>query len=211
MRRYGGTIACIATGPSLTLQQVDVARAKGFVLFGCNNIWRDVPDLAVLWATNLQWWNHYWSPELAAYPAQKWTVNRTASERYGLNWIDERNAHGLSSDPSVIHHGHGGGYSMLNLAFLMGARRIILLGYDLKYAPDYDGRNRHTGSAPRHYFGEYPSALQHWPSARVQNGVHVELLGLYESVAKQNAVEIVNCTGPNSALTCFPSRSIEDL
>jgi hypothetical protein len=164
----------------------------------------------VLWATNLQWWDHYWSPELAAYPAQKWTVSRPAADKYGINWTAERNAPGLSSDPTVIHHGHGGGFSMVNLAYLMGADRIVLIGYDLKYAPDYDGRNRQTGSSPRHYFGEYPAALQHWPSARVQNGVHVELVALYESVAKQNAVEIVNCT-PGSALECFPKVPIERL
>lgn len=181
------------------------------MLFGVNRVWEIVPDLAVLWGTNASFWDYYWCAALAAYPAQKWTVSREAADRYGLNWTAEKNAPGLSPDPSVIHHGHGGGFSMLNLAYLMGARRIILLGYDLRYSSDYDGRSRQMGSGPRHYFGEYPPALQHWPSARVKNGVHVELVELYESVAKQNAVEIVNCTGPNSALTCFPSASIEDL
>jgi hypothetical protein len=206
----GRTIACLATGPSFSPQQADIARAKGFVLFGCNNIWQDVPDLAVMWATNAAWWDHYWSPHLAQYPAEKWTVSRPAADKYGLSWVEERNAPGLSTDPNVIHHGHGGGFSMLNLAFLMGAARIVLLGYDLKYAPDYDGRLRQTGSEPRHYFGEYPEALLHWPSVAVKNGVHVELLRLYEQVAKQNAVEIINCTGPNSALTCFPRCEIAD-
>lgn len=176
-----------------------------------NRVWEIVPDLALLWGTNAAFWDFYWRAALAAYPAQKWTVSREAADRYGLHWTAEKNAPGLSADPNVIHHGHGGGYSMLNLAFLMGAQRIVLLGYDLKYAGDYNGRAQQVGSSPRHYFGEYPKELQHWPSARVQNGIHVELLELYASVAKQNAVEIVNCTGPNSALTCFPTRSIEDL
>jgi hypothetical protein len=134
-----------------------------------------------------------------------------AAGRYGLNWIAEKNARGLSADPSVIHHGHGGGYSMVNLAYLMGAERIVLLGYDLAYAPDYDGRNQQVGSKPRHYFGEYPERLQHWPSVKVKQGVHVELLDLYQSVADQRLVEIVNCTGPNSALKCFPQVEIDAL
>jgi hypothetical protein len=202
---------CIATGPSLTLQQVEAARQKGFTLFGCNRTWEIVPDLALLWGTNLAFWQHYWCPDLAGYPAEKWTVNREAAERYGLFWTAEKNAPGLSTDESVIHHGHGGGYSMLNLAYLMGAERIVLLGYDLRYAEDYDGPNHEPGSSARHYFGEYPQQLQHWPSKQVRNGVHVELVDLYESVAKQNLVEIVNCTGPNSALTCFPRVAIECL
>lgn len=208
----GHTIACLATGPSFSPQQADVARAKGFTLFGCNNVWKDVPDLALLYACNEGWWNHYWSDELAKYPAQKWTTNKVAAQKYGLNWIDEKDAPGLSADPECIHHGHGSGFTMVNLAFLMGASRIVLLGYDLKYAADYKGQDRNPGSTPRHYFagGEYPSALRHWPFWSIERGVHVEMLKIYQSVADQGLVEIVNCS-PGSALECFPKMRIEDV
>jgi hypothetical protein len=43
---------------------------------------------------------------------------------------------------------------------------------------------------------------------KIQHGRHVELIGLYESVAKQGLVEIINCT-PGSALTCFPTADID--
>jgi hypothetical protein len=94
----------------------------------------------------------------------------------------------------------------------MGAAKIVLLGYDLTYAADYEGRTHHIGSSPRHYWagGEYPDALQHWPSVKVHGGVHEELLGLYQSVADQHLVEIVNATGPASALNCFPRMWIDD-
>jgi hypothetical protein len=203
-------VCCIATGPSLTLEQISQARRKGFTLVGCNNVWQIVPDLAVLYACNLQWWQHYWSLELAEHPAAKWTTNREAATSYGINWIAERNAPGLSAAPGVVHHGHGSGFTLLNLAYLLGAERIVLLGYDLTYASDYDGRARQAGSTPRHYFGEYPAELQHWPSVKVQQGRHVELIGLYESVAAQGLVEIINAT-PGSALDCFPRMSIADV
>jgi hypothetical protein len=206
----GKTVACIATGPSLTLQQVETARRKGFVLFGCNNVWESVPDLAVHYACNEGWWVHYWSDALAKHPASKWTVNKVAAQKYGLNWIAEKDAPGLSQDPAVIHHGHGSGFTMLNLAYLMGASRIVLLGYDLKYAPDYNGTDKKVGKTPRHFFGEYPSALLHWPIFSVKDGVHVELVKLYESVAAQGLVEIVNCT-PGSAATCFPMMTVDEL
>lgn len=177
---------------------------------GCNNVWQIVPDLAVLYGCNLKWWQHYWSPELAAHPAEKWTTNAEAARTFGLHWIAEANRPGLSNDPELVHHGHGSGYSLLNLAYLMGAARIVLLGYDLQYSADYNGAARHVGSGPRHYFGEYPEPLRHWPSVRVQRGVHVELLDLYQSVADQGAVEIVNCT-PGSALRCFPTMDIADV
>lgn len=200
----------IGTGPSLTLDDVEIARRKGFALFGCNRVWEDVPDLSVLWATNGNWWTHYWSDALMAYPAQKWTVDSRVARKFGINSIGQRDRKGLSTNPDYVHHGHGSGYSMLNLAYLMGARRIVLLGYDLKYAPDYDGADKKVGSAPRHYFGEYPSALLHWPKVSVRSGVHVGLLALYEEVAKQAAVEIINCS-PDTALTCFPRMRIADV
>jgi hypothetical protein len=52
--------------------------------------------------------------------------------------------------------------------------------------------------------------MQHWPSVQVKDGVHVELLDLYRSVAEQGAVEILNAT-PGSAIDCFPMVNIEDL
>lgn len=207
-KKFSGTVVCVGTGPSLTAASIETARRKGFTLFGCNNVWR-MCDLAVHYACNLSWWNYYWCDELARI-ADKWTTNAEAAQKYGLNWVAEKNAPGLSTDPAVVHHGHGSGYSLVNLAYLMGADRIVLLGYDLKYAPDYDGGARQIGSMPRHYFGEYPAALQHWPKVQVRAGIHVELLELYRSVAKQGAVEVLNAT-PNSAIDCFPKVVIDAL
>jgi hypothetical protein len=200
------TTVCIGTGPSLTLAQIETAKRKGFRLFGCNNVWK-ITELELLYACNRQWWDYYW-PEVKHCSASKWTTNKEAATVYGLNWIAERNEKGLSTDPSYVHHGHGSGYTLLNLAYLMGAKRIVLLGYDMKYAPDYDGSAMRVGSSPRHFFGEYPSQLQHWPKAKVKNGVHTELCELYQSVADQGLVEIVNAT-PDSALTCFPKADID--
>jgi hypothetical protein len=203
----GRTACLIGTGPSLTKEQIETAQRKGFALCGVNNTWKLAP-LAVLYACNYQWWKHYWCDELALYPAQKWTTNRDAAREFWLNYIAETNRPGLSTSPDIVHHGHGSGYTLLNLAYLMGAERIVLLGYDLKYAPDYDGKARQIGSSQRHYFGEYPAALQHWPSVYVRDGRHIELLGLYRSVAAQGAVEIINCS-PDSALDCFPVAIID--
>lgn len=206
------TIVCIGTGPSLTDEQIEIARSKGYTLFGCNLVYAKVPDLALLYAVNIEFWRHYWNDRdfpLKDYPAEKWTTNREAADKFGLRWVDEVNRPGLSTDHSYVHHGHGSGYTLVNLA-AWRADRIILIGYDLKYAPDYDGRARQIGSAKRHYFGEYPDEMQHWPSVSVKNGIHEELVELYRSVAKQGFVEIINCT-PGSAIDAFPMENIADL
>ena len=194
------TIACIGTGPSLTEEQVDIARQRGFWLFVCNNAYQVAHDANLLYGCNYEWWKHYY-PIVKNLPCQKWTTNRQAADEFGINWIAEKNAPGLSTDPSVIHHGHGSGFSLVSMAHRSGAQRIVLLGYDLKYSPDYDGKARNAGSSPRHFFGdgEYPPHLQHWPSVQVKSGVHIELVELYRSVKDQGLVELVNCT-PDSAL-----------
>ena len=203
------TIVCIATGPSVTQRQVDTVRDKGFELYVCNNAFGLAPDASLLYGCNYAWWNHYW-PEVKDLPCEKWTTNSHAANEYGLNWIAEKNEQGLSTDPTIIHHGHGSGYSLVSMAYRNGADRIVLLGYDLKYATNYDGRAKQIGSAPRHYFGEYPQSMQHWPSVSVIRGIHVELVDLYRSIKKQGVVEVVNCT-PDSAIDCFGYTNIEDM
>ena len=186
---------------------MQVARDKGFTLYACNDAFRLAPDAALLHACNYQWWAARWE-EVKRLPAEKWTTNGKAAAEFGLHWLAEVNKPGLSTDPSILHHGHSSGYQLVGQACRNGAERIVLLGYDMKFAPDYDGKVKQVGSGPRHFFGEYEPALQHWPSVKVQAGVHVELLDLYRSIARQGLVEIVNCT-PDTALDCFPNRDID--
>lgn len=193
------TIVAVGTGPSLTMDQVQVAREKGFRLFGCNRVFEVVPDLEVLYGCNHEFWAHYWDRLLSAHAAKKWTTNSKTAKRYNINHIAEQWGYGLCETPGTIHHGHGSGFSLVSLAHELGATRVLLLGYDLKYAPDYDGERKEIGSSPRHYFGEYPAAMQHWPSKRVDDGVHSELVELYRQVHEQGLVEIISCS-PGSAL-----------
>jgi hypothetical protein len=185
---------------------VQAARSRGWSLYVCNDAYKLAPDAELIHACNYGWWasRHQAVKDL---PAEKWTTNGKAAAEFGINWIAEVNKHGLSTDDNVLHHGHSSGYQLLGMAYRNGAQRVILLGYDMKFAPDYDGTIRKIGSGPRHFFGEYEKVLQHWPSVKVRGGVHVELLDLYRSVAKQGLVEIINCT-PDSALDCFPRCSI---
>lgn len=167
------------------------------------------PDAKLLYGCNHEWWAHYWD-DVKDLPCEKWTTSTIAASAHGINWIAERHAPGLSMDPDVIHHGHGSGYSLVSMAHRAGADRIVLLGYDLKYAPDYDPANRDVGSSPRHFFGEYPPGMQHWPSVKVKDGVHVELRDLYREIKEQNVVEVVNCS-PGTAMDSIPIRNIADL
>ena len=209
--------ACIlATGPSLTPEVREAARRGqeqgAWALFGMNHVWRDFPTLDVFLACNIEYYETQWERGLKQHRAEKWTWDLKTGIKYGLHYIPGKWADGFSKDPCCIHYGHSSGFQLPQLAYHAGFRRLLLCGYDMRYAADYDGRAMRVGSSPRHYFGEYEdAALNHWPSKRVVNGVHEELVSQFEKVAKLNPdIEIINCS-PGSAMTCFPMATLTEL
>jgi hypothetical protein len=217
--------ACIlATGPSLTPEVIAAARrgrALGaWALFGINHVYRDVPELDTFLACNVQYYETQWARGLREHRAEKWiAVDEKQPERFraamkfGLNVIAGEWGDGFSKDPCRLHYGHSSGFQVPQLAVHAGFRRLLLCGYDMRYAADYDGRNQRIGSSPRHYFGngEYEdAALNHWPSVKVKHGVHIELIEQFEKVKRLNTdLEIINCS-PGSAMACFPMSTLEE-
>lgn len=206
----------LGTGPSLTKEQlkiVEQAKNEGKCqVFGMNHIWQDFPTLDVFLSCNKEYYDYYWHEGLKYHPATKWTWDKDTAKKYQINYVEGKWADGFSKDPNFIHYGHSSGFQVPGLAYNYGFRKMILLGYDMGYASDYNGRCRQVGSKPRHYFdgGEYPHRLQHWPSVKVKNGVFTELIQQFEKVKEINTdLEIINCS-PGSHLTCFPMMDIEE-
>jgi hypothetical protein len=210
------TAVILATGPSLTPEVIEAARRGQqmglWALFGMNHVWRDVPSLDVFMACNPEYYASQWELGLKDRLAEKWAWDSATSLRFGLRFIHGKWLDGFSKDPSCIHYGHSSGFQLPQIAYHAGFRRLLLCGYDMRYAADYDGRNQRIGSSPRHYFGEYDGAeLNHWPSVKVKDGVHVELIEQFEKVKRLNPeVEIINCS-PGSAMTCFQMATLQEL
>lgn len=208
------TAVVLATGPSLTPEMLAAARRGqergAWAVYGMNHVWRDFPTLDVFLACNPEYYETQWDLGLKHHRAAKWTWDWKTAMKYGLNFIPGKWADGFNKDGSCIHYGHSSGFQLPQIAYHDGFRRLLLCGYDMRYAADYDGKNQRIGSAPRHYFGEYEdAALNHWPSVKVKDGVHVELIEQFEKVKRLNPeVEIINCS-PGSAMTCFPMATLE--
>ncbi len=96
-----------------------------------------------------------------------------------------------------MHSGGNSGYQAANLALHTGARRIILVGYDMRRGPD--NRAHWHGDHPPHMNNAPPHALATWAAA-------------FDSVPPTlpAGVEIINAT-PGSAVTAFPFASLETL
>lgn len=194
-----GTVICIATGPSLTPQDVEYCRGKGTVLT-VNDAHRLAPWADVLYSSDRYWWRYYHG--VPAFPGVKATIE-FSPKRYALElvklvpemfFLANTGHHGLESDPTGLRTcGQNSGGAALNLALHLGARRILLLGYDCG-----------TPGSQRHFFGDHPRGLSNmsnfptWRSA-------------FETMAKPFAdlgVDVVNCSRSTSisAFPCVPLK-----
>jgi hypothetical protein len=217
-RSYEGqTAVIIATGPSINEDQISLVRtAKDVKVITVNNAYQIAPFTNIQIACNDNWWEYYLAhdPLLKKLEADCWTRYKYIAEEHGINYIDSIVKDGLSKDPSVVHINHGSGPMAINFATLYGFKKLILLGHDMRYAKDYDGKSKEVGSTPRHYFGEYPKSMQHFPQSKNSVDEEGKIVGLIRTYKKMvddlinMNVDVVNCT-PNSALNCFRKSTLE--
>jgi len=122
------------------------------------------------------------------FPGKLWTQDNSAAARWPkLNRMKGVNREGLGKN--MIHINGNSGVQALNLAYLFGSRRIILLGFDMKLGPNGE----------RHHHADHPAPM-------VQNQTFEEWLHKLNKVARDLEVEkceVLNAT-PGSAMQCFP-------
>lgn len=136
----------------------------------------------------MKWWKWH---EGLEFTGRKVTQDKQAADDYGLEYIESAKGKGLSSIPGLIHQGSNSGYQAVNLAYLEGAKTIILLGFDMKSRGD-----------KAHWFGDHPDKLR---------STYEQFRDCYRTIADQNPpVEIINCTR-DTALRVFPCRHLEEV
>lgn len=206
------TCVILAGGPSLRTQNLQpLYSTKGLRIITINDSWRlldsaYIPD--VCYFCDNQWWQK----QLAMNPRSRDNSKSFHDLIYKANWITgaagfENHPQvrsikltkelGLELDPKGVAHGHNSGYQAINLAYHFGAKRIVLLGYDMKLSKD--GRTHwHDNStiSPETFRMELEkSFLPHFKTMK--------------AALKKAGVEVINAT-PDSALDAFPRLSGPD-
>ena len=217
-RRFPGETAIVSgTGPSLTPDTIELcnqARQDGKARIFAANRAIDVLDADVFHACNWQFYAEYYD-RLKDKPCDKWTTRPELEGKYkGVEYIEERWKDGLSKDPSYIHAHHGTGPQLVNIAYLYGCTRLLLVGWDMRYPGKLDDTNRNY-SKPRHFFhdeghapGEDALTVNHW-SRTDASGKKFGLIREMETITPSDyGIEIINVT-PNSAMTCFPMGDLK--
>jgi hypothetical protein len=133
---------------------------------------------------------------MRAHGAELWTQDVAAARDYGLNWIRGEGTQGLGR--KSVHFGGHSGFQAVNLAYLWGARRIVLLGFDLQCGPG--GRSHWFGDHPPDQGFHNPKRFDHWVRA---------MAPLARDLADQG-VTVINASRA-TALQCFQRQPIEQI
>lgn len=184
----------IASGPSAGEANLDLV--AGWPTLTVNDAYRLSLQATGLYAADPRWWEHHGARVRQDFRGECWTQDEKTAKALGLNWIECERRPGLSTAQGVIRSGGvigNSGAQAINLAFLLGARRLILVGFDM---------NDHPG--PSHFFGEHPKGLNYGTKYRVFAGHMAEMA---RDLAVQG-VEVINCS-LKSGLNYWPKRTLE--
>lgn len=185
----GEAVFVIGGGPSV--KGFDFSRLKGRRIIAVNNAGLDL----VPWADVLFWADARWFD---------WNHGRLGEHKGALKIARKRphieTGHDIKTvrfTPRRLSHWHDavggwcGGSSAINLAYLMGAKVIVLMGFDMRPG------NYHADHKLPHVEGQHRDKF-------------IPALEAMAPQLERAGVTVLN-TNPRSALRCFPFADIEEL
>lgn len=191
------TLAILASGPSLTADDVELVKLAEVPTMVINTTFRMAPWADYLYTNDDDWLDWHLTELGATFNGQIWCGHADYAHVDGVHHVPfDRDCDGLAHKPGHISWGMNSGGAALSLAEMLGYQRLILLGYDQQWQGD---RPRWHGKHPEHLQNRKPG-FHRWRE-------------YFERVAQQapaRELEIINCSRETS-LTCFrrePLRSM---
>lgn len=181
----GFTVVCIASGPSLLMADVEAVRkwrgsSRNRSVVVTNTTHKAAPWADVLYAMDTKWWR-FEGPNDKNFQGLKITGKRRTTSNCPI------------AERIDFDQGGNSGDGAIRLAAFMGAKDIILLGYDAKY--DQNGK--------RHWHGDHPLRLGNCESVG-------KFYGHFKKTASDlKGVRIVNASR-KTALDMFPIVDLLD-
>ena len=157
-----------------------------------------MPWADALYGCDARWWDIH--KDCDGFAGAKWSSHdkegqsndkTAAADKHGLHIVKGAPGGGFSTDPSLIHYGDNSGFQALNLAILLGATYIVLVGFDMRHV-----------KGKSHFFGDHPQGLFQRPE-------YESFAKKFDKAAAPDGVTIVNAT-PGSALKCYPMMSLDE-
>ena len=156
-----------------------------------------------MYAADAHFWRHHIHDINCGFGGKRWSCETPGKTNWGKKDITDWNinilnvdtqAKGLSRDADTVHSGGNSGYQAINLAYHLGATRIILLGFDMFC---HGGRS--------HWFGDHPASF---PNSK---GNPARFIADFRTIKPEDyGIEIINCSRV-TALDAFPVMALEEL
>jgi len=187
----GQTVYLIGGGPSL--KGFEWNRLKGKKTIAINKALKFYPNAdAVYWTDGRVY--SWLEKEINNFKGLKYTI-RAKSYATKVNLLRRGKKFGLEKATNSIAHGNNSGYAAINLAIHLGAKRIILLGYDMGQT--------NQGS---HFHDGYPVNAT---SAKIYKEQFIPGFDLLKKELAGKDIQIFNAC-PTSNLKTFPIITIEE-
>ena len=191
----GETVVCLGGGPSLMQEQVDMCHGKARVI-AINDSYLLAPWAGMLYFCDRRWYGwHENRDEFKAFHGIKVTLDEyVPKSNLEIHGIKNTGREGLETDPTGVRTGRNGGYQAINLAVHLGARRIVLLGYDMQFK-----------DKKSHWHGGHPHKI----NDSIFKSTMLPCFKTLVNPLKKLGIEVLNAT-PGSALKVFPMVELEE-
>lgn len=185
------TVYVIGGGPSLENFNWSLLANKKVIAI--NKSFISVPTAQIIYWTDARFYRWY-KKDIDESKAVKYTINPGAPYNADVRLLKKGVRHGLETDNRLLAHGDNSGYAAINLAYHLGAAKIVLLGFDM-------GSN----GSKTHFHDGYPVK----PTSK--NIYEKRFVVSFPHIAKElknKGIKVYNASD-RSTLTCFPKITIE--
>jgi hypothetical protein len=198
----GETVFIIGGGPSIQKQDLSLIYKRRVI--GVTRSFKLGPWVDICWYGDKGDYNS-WKPDINEYGGLIATCAQEKEENRNdrIKYLGRSKQSGIESKKrGYVAWNSNSGASAINLAYWLGAEKIVLLGFDMQNPVDKRDRQTHWHNdyEPRIHKGKltnpYPRFMRYWP--------------VIKKDADQLGLRIINCT-IGGALEVFERKTIEEV
>lgn len=183
----------VAGGPSFdaaAARRIGIARARNAVrVVAINDSVYPCWFADICYASDIPWWQYH--QNLPGFEGRRvglrYADGAKMKQPEGVDLVEASGVDGHDDRPGFVRHGGNSGYVGVHLAAKLGAKTIILVGFDMK--------------GDVHWFGSHPDGIRRSGASKLK---WVERFGALAQHLAASGVGVFNAS-PDSALTCFPA------
>ena len=184
-----------ATGPSLTDEALALTHAQpGYRHIAISDYFRTGAPCDFFYACDQKWWTiHRDAVEKWNGCENGWWCAETATKKQwpDLFHIAGEGGQGWSTNQAKVRYGGNSGFQITNLAYLLGIKRMILVGFNMMVTDK------------QHFFGAHPQGLS-------RNSSYHSFAGSFGFIhPAKHGVEIIQTAEPTK-LNHFPRMTLNE-